>query len=113
MAIDSGWVLRDIGGSLKENVRDIIYEVTPLDTPIFDMLESGETKSPYPFWLVTDHPTRSDNAQAENALFTFGTARQQETRNFNTAQILTKEVRISRTNQRTSHYGIVDLVAME
>lgn len=98
-------------GSIAEDVTDIIYQITPEDTPFFQMIGDGKATDVVHQWLVRSLTTRQSNKATEGFGYTFPTPNRLPTRKDNLCQILTKEVRVSETHQAVSHYAISDLFA--
>ncbi len=96
--------------TLKEDVLQIIAQITPEDTPFYDMIGDGSANSPKHEWLTRDLTTRSDNAQIEGDTYTFA-APQLPSRVTNFCQIIRKDVRITGTHQATAQHAINDLAA--
>ncbi len=96
--------------TLKEDVLQIIAQITPEETPFYDMIGDSTANSPKHEWLVRDLTTRSDNAVVEGATFTFA-APALPSRVSNFTQIVRKDVRITGTHQATTQHAIADLAA--
>jgi hypothetical protein len=96
--------------SVKEDVLDIIAQITPEDTPFYDMIGDGGAASPKHEWQTRDLSTRNGNAQIEGDTYTFA-APVLPTRVNNFTQIVRKDVRLSGTSQATSRHAIGDLAA--
>jgi len=96
--------------SVKEDVMDIIFQITPEDTPFFNMIGMTTANQPNHQWQIRSLSTRNDNAQVEGATFTFA-APVLPTRVSNFTQIIEKTARVSGTSQASSRYAISDLVA--
>lgn len=96
--------------SIKESVMQTIFQITPEDTPYFNMIDDGEANSPNHQWQTRALTTRQDNAQVEGATFTFA-APNTPSRVTNLTQIIEKTARVSGTNQASQMHAISDLVA--
>jgi len=96
--------------SIKEDVMDIIFQITPEDTPFFNMIGSSDANSPKHEWQVRSLTTRSDNAQVEGHTFSFA-APVLPTRVSNFTQIIEKTARVSGSSQASARYAISNLVA--
>jgi len=96
--------------SIKEDVLQVIHQITPEDTPFYNMIGESTANSPKHEWQVRSLTTRSDNAQTEGRSFTFA-APVLPTRVSNFTQIIEKTARVSGTSQATSRHAISDLVA--
>ena len=53
--------------SVAEDVTQIIYQITPEDTPFYNMIADRSSGSPKHEWQTRDLTTRSDNATVEGA----------------------------------------------
>jgi len=96
--------------SIAEDVTNIIYQITPEDTPFYNMIADRSSNSPKHEWQVRSLSTRADNATVEGASYTFA-APVLPTRAENLTQIVKKDVRISGTSQATARHAISDLVS--
>ena len=96
--------------SIAEDVSNIIFQITPEDTPFYNMISDGKADSPNHQWQVRDLVTRGDNATVEGASYTFA-APVLPSRVANFTQIIKKDVRVSGTSQATSRYAIQDLIS--
>jgi hypothetical protein len=97
--------------SIAEDVSDIIYQITPDDTPFWNL--TGETESTGVFheWQIRSLTTRQHNAAPEGFSYTFTTGQRLPSRVANMNQVVTKDVRVSRTTQRITHHAIDDQFA--
>lgn len=96
--------------SLVLDVTDFIFELTPVDTPFFDLIGNGPTaQAPVHQWQSRDLTVRSDNAQPEGGTFTWTGANRLPVRRFNILQIQSKEGQVSGTQMADRHYGISNL----
>ena len=93
--------------SVAEDVTNIIYQLTPEDTPVFNT--TGDTRSSGVLhqWQTRAIGGRTHNAQAEGAVYAF-TAEivQVDARRFNVCQNMNKNVRVSSTQVAIDHYAI-------
>ncbi len=96
--------------SIKEDVLQTIFQITPEDTPYFNMISDTSANSPNHQWQIRSLTTRQDNAQVEGATFTFA-APNTPTRVTNLTQIIEKTARVSGSNQASAMHAISDLVA--
>jgi len=96
--------------SLKEDVLDIIFQITPEDTPFFNMIGDSSATSPKHEWQVRSLTTRQVNAQVEGDSYTF-VEPVLPTRVENLTQIFAKYPRVSNTSQATARHAIDDLMA--
>ena len=99
--------------TIVTDVTDMIYEITPIDTPLFQLSGDGpaDVAAPYHQWQSRSLVTYTANAQVEGFAYTFTSALRLPSRQANVLQILNKDIRVSNTNQAIQHYGIADLVA--
>jgi hypothetical protein len=96
--------------SVKEDVMQVIFQITPEDTPFYNMIGDSTANSPKHEWQIRSLTTRSDNAVVEGASYTFA-APVLPTRVNNFTQIIQKTARVSGTSQATSRHAISNLVA--
>lgn len=96
--------------SIKEDVTDIIYQITPEDTPFINMIGDTLANQPNHQWQSRDLSTRNDNANVEGATFTFE-APVLPTRVNNLTQIIQKTARVSGTSQASARHAIQNLMA--
>lgn len=96
--------------SIAEDVTQIIYQITPEDTPFYNMISDRKSSSPKHEWQIRSLTTRQDNAVVEGASYTFA-APVAPTRAENLTQIIRQDVRISGTSQATARHAISDLVS--
>jgi len=96
--------------SIKEDVNDIIYQITPEDTPFYNMIGQTSASQPNHQWQIRSLSTRNDNAQIEGATFVFA-APVLPTRVSNFTQIIEKTASVTGTSQASSRYAISDLTA--
>jgi len=99
--------------SLVTDVTDIIFQITPEDTPFFHLCGDAPANVQNIFhqWQVRDLVTRGPNTQFEGFNYTFTSTMRLPSRQVNTLQILNKDIRVSRTNQAVGHYAIANMVA--
>ena len=98
------------GAEIREDVLDVIYQITPEDTPFFNMIGDSDANSPVHQWTTRDISTRQDNAVQEGASFTFEQI-QTASRVSHLTQIFRKLPRVPRSRQSSTHVGISDLMA--
>lgn len=99
--------------SVVTDVTDIIYQITPEDTPFFHITGDGPA-SVAGVWHEWQHRaliTRQDNAQFEGFNYTFTSPSRLPSRIGNVLHIFGKDIRISRTNQAIGHYAIPNMRA--
>lgn len=99
------------GGSIVEDVTDVIFQITPEDTPFFEI--SGEARgiAITHEWQERSLTTRQDNAKPEGFSYDFTLSQTLPSRVSNIMQIIGKEIRVSASHQAVSHYAITDLFA--
>lgn len=93
--------------TMPEDVTDVITNVDFESTPFYSSLAESQATNTLHEWLVDSYASSADNAQAEgySASYTDITA---PTRSTNVVQLMNKDVRVSNTEQRVSHYGMGD-----
>ena len=97
--------------SIAEDVTDIIFQITPEDTPFTDMIAFGEAHNTVHEWQERELTTRQVNANVQGAQYGFTTPATHPARLVNLTQIFKKEIRVSKTHVAVSHYGIDNLFA--
>ncbi len=95
--------------SIAEDVLAIIYQITPEDTPWYNMIGDSVANQPVHQWEERTLTTRQDNAQVEGGTYVF-VAPELPTRVSNLTQIIAKFPRVSRTSQASRRHTIPDLV---
>lgn len=98
----------DQGTLLKEDVLDILYMITPEETPAFNMVGDGSCMQPIHQWHTRAITTRQDNAAIEGKVYSSFPAAITATRKYNFTQIFDKLIRITRTSQSSNRYGVRD-----
>lgn len=88
----------------KEDVSDIISDITPTDTPMFTMMRSEKVSARTFSWLEDSLAAAADNAQVEGADATMATLTDATERTNNT-QILHKAFQVSATSDAIATYG--------
>jgi len=106
-----GTFYADVLTKVKEDVLDIYFRLTPEDTPFTQMSGDSDVMQPFHQWLEESLSTRNDNAVEDGAAFAFTTEPIGAVRLNNATQILKKEVRISRTSQKSVRYGVANQFA--
>lgn len=91
--------------TMVEDVTDFVTNVDFQSTPFFSSIGEGVATNTLHEWLEDTFASSADNAQAEgySATYTDITA---PTRRNNVVQLFGKEVRVSNTQKRVSHYGM-------
>lgn len=92
----------------KEDVLDIIQDVSPDDNPLVTMLGTSKAENTYHEWTedYIPRPT-SVTASAEGAQATYDDLSQPERRG-NFTEIITETFRVSGTERAVAHYGQTD-----
>ena len=88
----------------KEDVSDIISDITPTDTPFFTMIRSEKVNARTFSWLEDSLAAAANNAQVEGADATMATLTDATERTNNT-QILHKAFQVSATADAIGTYG--------
>ena len=91
-------------GTMREDVTDFITNVDYESTPFYSNLGESQASNVIHTWLQDTHAASADNAQAEGYTTTY-TDIVAPTRQTNVVQLFGKDVRVSNTEQRVSHYG--------
>ena len=97
---------------LAEDFEDIIFDVSPTDTPMLTMAKRKTASARYHQWQTDSLAAATSNEAEEGADATYGTAAQTTTLG-NYCQISTKTVDISRTLDIVKKYGRKSEVAMQ
>ena len=100
----------DISGNvLKEDLRDIIYDISPMDTIFMTRAGRGTAKSTTHEWLTdTLAAVNAKNAAIEGDAFG-AVARTLPSRLKNYTQIARKDFEVTGTAQKTSNAGMREL----
>lgn len=93
--------------SRVEDVTDLITNVDFESTPFYSGLAESQATNTLHEWLVDSYATSADNAQAEGYTASY-TDITPPTRTNNVVQLFNKDVRVSNTQMRVSHYGMSD-----
>ena len=90
----------DVRTSIKEDLSDIVTNISPEDTPVYSMLGRTEAKSTYHEWLedTLNVPTGAPNPILEGADYT-GDTPTARTRKGNYTQIFRRVYRVSATQR--------------
>ncbi len=98
--------------SIVTDVTDIIFQISPEDTPFFHLC--GDTPAnvaaPWHQWQTRDLAARGLNINFEGFNYTFTSPMRLPARQGNVLQILNKDIRVSRSNQAIGHYAIANLM---
>ena len=97
---------------LAEDFEDIIFDVSPTDTPMLTLAKRTKANARYHQWQVDSLAAASSNKAEEGADASYSTAAQTTTLG-NYCQISTKTVDISRTLDIVNKYGRKSEVAMQ
>jgi hypothetical protein len=90
-----------------EDVTDLITNVDYSSTPFYSSIGESSATNTLHEWLTDTYAAPADNAAIEGNDMTF-TDLSQPTRTSNVIQLFQKDVRVSNTQQRVSHYGMND-----
>lgn len=96
------------GGSIAEDVTDMIYQITPTSKPLYNISEDGRSNGTLHQWQGRRLSTYASNAAEEGFAYSNFSEIIPTARILNICQILTKLIRVSGTNQAIDHYGISD-----
>lgn len=101
------------GNVIREDVLDEIYQITPEDTPFFNMIGDSTAKDPLHQWPIRSLTTRGDNAVVEGADYADSDYADLilPSRVSNICQILNKLPKVNGTMQAVQVIGIGDLMA--
>ena len=101
------------GDVIREDVLDEIYQITPEDTPFFNMIGDSKAIDPLHQWPIRDLSTRQDNANQEGAEFLDSSYQDMvlPARVSNLTQIFRKLPKVTETMQAVRVIGIGDLMA--
>lgn len=95
--------------SIREDLSDVIFQITPEDTPFASSIGNGRCTSSVHQWQKRSIRTRQFNAKPEGFTYDFTAFTAQfPTRVTNVTQIVANEVRYSETQQSIDHAGIND-----
>jgi hypothetical protein len=92
-------------GWRKLDIMERIIDQDPRATPFFEISGMSEARTTKHEWQVRGVPDRVTNETLEGAALA-GQEVDIPSRVFNTCQILTTGVEVTRTSQRESHYGV-------
>lgn len=90
-----------------EDVTDLVTNVDFQSTPFLSSIGESQAQNTLFEWLVDTYSASATNAAIEGNDVTF-TDLTQPTRSNNVVQLFQKDVRVSNTEQRVSHYGMSD-----
>jgi hypothetical protein len=98
------------GGALREDLMDIIYDISPMDTVFMSKAGRGTAKSTTHEWLTDALASPAANAAIEGDAFS-ATARTLPSRLKNYTQISRKEFEVTGTAQKVDNAGMRELLA--
>ena len=98
------------GGALREDLEDIIYDISPMDTVFLTRISRLRAKSTLHEWLSDKLTAAALNAAVEGDAFS-ATARTLPTRLKNYTQISKKEYEVTGTAQAVDNAGMAKLMA--
>ena len=98
------------GGALKEDLMDVIFDVSPMDTYFISNVGRGTANSTTHEWLVDQLAAPAANTFAEGEPFS-AQARTLPTRLKNYTQITRRDFAVTGTAQKTSNAGMATLFA--
>ena len=96
--------------SIREDLLDLMYEQTPLETPFWNLIGDSESESTVHQWTKRTIPGRVDNAQVEAGAFSLSNPTL-ASRVDNLTQIIWRTFTVSRTMQSVTRAAINDLFA--
>ncbi len=96
--------------SVAEDVSEMIYQLTPEDTPFYNSTEDTTSNGVFHQWQSIAIGGRTHNANYEGSTFLFTAGMQLvDPRRFNITQIFNKMIRVSGTEVALQHYGIANI----
>lgn len=98
------------GGSLRENLRDMIYDISPMETIFLTRAARGTAESTTHEWLTDSLSAPAKNAAIEGDDFS-AQPRTLPSRLKNYTQIAKKEFAVSGTAQKVNNAGMKTLLA--
>jgi hypothetical protein len=98
------------GNTLREDLRDIIYDISPMDTIFMSGASRGSCKSTTHEWLTDALVAAANNAQIEGDDFS-ANVRTQPSRLKNYTQISRKDVQVTGTSRAVDNAGMADILA--
>lgn len=108
MAVPSGTLQTYQSSNNAEDVSEIIYNVSPFDTPLFSMAKKGSAEATYTEWPIESLAavdTNNANIEGDDATIDTSTT---PTRVGNYCQLMDKAMSISTTQQAIKKYGVPD-----
>lgn len=98
------------GNTLREDLRDIIYDISPMDTIFLTSAGRGSCKSTTHEWLTDALVAATTNAAIEGDDFS-ANVRTQPSRLKNYTQISRKDVQVTGTSRAVDNAGMADILA--
>lgn len=98
---------QDQGKTMVEDVKDLITNVDYESTPFYSSIGESTAQNTLHQWLTDTYATSADNANAEGSDLVF-TDITPPSRGTNVVQLFQKDIRVSNTEQRVSHYAMGD-----
>jgi len=96
----------------KEDVSDIITNITPTETPLYSMFGKTKAKATYHEWLEDELNAPGSNAQVEGANYPDATSTTRS-RKGNYTQIFAKTAKVTATQEAVAKYGIKSELAYQ
>ena len=96
----------------REDVSDIITNITPTETPLYSMFGKTKAKSTYHEWLEDELNAPGSNAQVEGADYPTDSSTTR-TRKGNYTQIFAKTAKVTATQEVVAKYGIKSELAYQ
>ena len=98
------------GGALREDLGDIIYDISPMDTTFLSQAARGTAKSTTHEWLSDSLTAAAHNAEIEGNAFS-AQSRSLPARLKNYLQISRKEYEVTGTAQKVDNAGMRELMS--
>lgn len=99
-----------VGGALREDLRDVIYDISPMDMYFFSNSGKGTAKSTTHEWLVDQLEAPAANSQIEGDAFS-ASVRALPSRLKNYTNISKKDFEVTRTANKVNNAGMSKLMA--
>jgi hypothetical protein len=97
------------GGALREDLQDVIYDITPMDTWALTTFGRGTAKSTTHEWLTDSLASPAANAQIEGDAFA-AAARTLPSRLKNYLTISSKQFEVTGTARKVNNAGMTELL---
>lgn len=98
--------------SIREELQDAIYNVTPYDTPILSRLQQVPISNKFVQWQTATFRAAADNSVAEGIAFT-AISCTQPSRASNISQLFYEGLEVSDTDRQVAHAGMSDPFAYQ